>query len=86
MITISIRDYTTDQLKDLVYGLSVALDKILERQNCHPYKLCVKDCEAYAICNDVFNTRRYLYNKILEREALEISRDTQERGVEDDNN
>lgn len=30
MITISIRDYTTEQLKDLAYGLSVAQNKILD--------------------------------------------------------
>ena len=28
MITISIRDYTTEQLKDLAYGLSMVQDKI----------------------------------------------------------
>lgn len=47
MITISTRDYTTEQLKDL------------------------------ALCNDLSNAWRYLYDTIREREALELHRDTQ---------
>ena len=77
MITISIRDYTTEQLKDLAYGLSVAQDKILERYECKYDMFCSRECKGYALCNDLFNTWHYLYKKIREREALEISRDTQ---------
>lgn len=33
MITISTRDYTTEQLKDLAFGLSMAQDKILSVAN-----------------------------------------------------
>lgn len=77
MITISIRDYTTEQLKDLAYGLSMAQDEIFKRYECKYDLFCSRECKGYAICNDLFNTWRYLYKKIREREALEISRDTQ---------
>lgn len=78
MITISTRDYTTEQLKDLAYGLSMAQDKIFERCKCEYDLFCSRECKAYAICNDISNAWRYLYDTIKEREALEISRDTQE--------
>ena len=78
MITISIRDYTTEQLKDLAYGLSVAQDKILDRYECKYDMFCSRECKGYALCNDLFNTGHYLYKKIREREALELHRDTQE--------
>lgn len=42
MITISTRDYTTEQLKDLAYGLSMAQDKIFERYKCE-YSLFVPE-------------------------------------------
>lgn len=75
MITISIRNYTTEQLKDLAYGLTTAEDKIHKRYGCDFDVLCDRKCEGYAICNDLFNTWRYLYKKIREREKLEsISR------------
>ena len=77
MITISIRDYTAEQLKDLAYGLSVAQDKIFDRYECKYDMFCSRECKGYALCNDLFNTWHYLYKKIREREALEISRDTQ---------
>lgn len=77
MITISIRDYTTEQLEDLAYGLSVAQDKILARYECKYEMFCSRECKGYALCNDLFNACHYLYKKIREREALEISRDTQ---------
>lgn len=78
MITISIRDYTTEQLKDLAYGLTLASDNIHKRYNCGYDVFCDRRCEGYTICTDLFNAWRYLYGKIREREALEISRDTQE--------
>lgn len=53
MITISTRDYTTEQLRDLAYGLSMAQDKILERYKCEYNPFCVRECKAYAICNDI---------------------------------
>lgn len=78
MITISTRDYTTEQLTDLAYGLSMAQDKIFERCKCECGLFCARECKAYAICNDIFNACRYLYDTIREREALELHRDTQE--------
>ena len=39
---------------------------------------CARERKAYAICNDLFNACRYLYDTIREREALELHRDTQE--------
>ena len=78
MITISTRDYTTEQLKDLAFGLTVAGDNIHKRYDCSYDVLCDRRCEGYVICNDLFNTWRYLYKKIREREALEISRYPQE--------
>ena len=78
MISISIRDYTTEQLKDLAYGLTLASDNIHKRYNCSYDVFCDRRCEGYAICNDLLNTWRYLYKKIGEREALELHRDTQE--------
>ena len=78
MITISTRDYTTEQLKDLAYGLSKAQDKIFERCKCEYNLFCSRECKAYAIYNDIINARRYLYDTIKEREALELHRDTQE--------
>lgn len=72
MITISIRDYTTEQLKDLAYGLTLASDNIQKRYNCGYDVFCDRSCEGYAICTDLFNSWRYLYKKIKEREALEL--------------
>lgn len=78
MITISTRDYTTEQLKDLAYGLAMAEVKILKRYECEYDPFCSRECKGYVICNDVFNARRYLEDRIMEREALELHRDTQE--------
>lgn len=78
MITISTRDYATEQLKDLAYGLSMAQNKILERYECRYDPFCTRECKGYAICNDIFNSWRYLNKKIKERETLELHRDTQE--------
>ena len=78
MITISVRDYTTEQLKDLAFGLTVAEDNIHKRYNCSYDVFCDRSCEGYAICTDLFNAWRYVYKKIKEREALELHRDTQE--------
>ena len=78
MITISTRNYTTDQLKDLAYGLLTAQVKIFERYECQYNMFCSRECKGYAICNDIFNSWRYLQKNIKEREALELHRDTKE--------
>ena len=78
MITISTRDYTTEQLKYLAEGLSYAANRIFDIQECQKYADCTTDCKAYAICHDIGNTRQYLWKKIRERETLELHRDTQE--------
>lgn len=78
MITISTRDYTTEQLKDLAYGLSMAQGKIFARCKCKYDLFCTRECKAYAIRKDLFNAWHYLYDTIREREALELHRDTQE--------
>ena len=75
MITISTRDYTTEQLKDLAEGLAYAEKRIICNSECEKYTDCSTDCKAYAICTDINNTLYYLNRKIKEREALEsISR------------
>lgn len=71
MITISTRDYTTDQLKDLAYGLAMVQGKISERYKCSYHLFCSRECKAYAICKDIFNAWRYLYDTIQEREIKE---------------
>lgn len=78
MITISTRDYTTEQLKDLAEGLFHAANRISDSPECQKYADCTTACKAYAICHDIGNARQYIWKKIREREALEISRDTQE--------
>ena len=75
MITISTRDYTTEQLKDLADGLFYAANQIFDNQECEKHEDCTTDCKAYAICHDLDCTRQYIWKKIKEREALEsISR------------
>lgn len=78
MITISTRDYTTEQLKDLAEGLSYAVNRIFDSPECKEHIDCTTDCKAYAICHDLGSTRQYIWKKIKEREALELHRDTQE--------
>ena len=78
MITISTRDYTTEQLKYLTEGLSYAANKIFGSQECEEQADCTMGCKAYAICHDLESTRQYIWKKIWEREALEIHRNTQE--------
>lgn len=82
MIMISIRDYTTEQLKDLAFWLTVAEDKILKRYGCRYDVPCTRECEGYAICTDIFNAWRFLYETIRERETSEEYRDMQERSLE----
>ena len=75
MITISTRDYTTHQLKDLAEGLSYAANRIFDSPECEEHADCTMGCKAYAICHDLGSTRQYIWKKIEEREALEsISR------------
>ena len=78
MITISTRDYTTEQLKHIVSGLCLTQDRIFKSVECEVMETCIPVCKAYAICTDVSNTLYYLSRKIKEREALELHRDTQE--------
>lgn len=78
MITISTRDYTTQQLKDLARGLSYTANRLYVSPECGEQVNCTPNCRAYAICRDLSNARQYLWNKIKEREALEVHRDTQE--------
>lgn len=70
MITISTRDYTTQQLKDLAAGLDYAAKRIYDSPECEDTN-CTTDCKAYAICSDLGSTRLYIWKKIKEREALE---------------
>lgn len=78
MITISTRDYTTEQLKDLLRGLQYAFKRIIESPECEEQADCTTDCKAYAICCDLDRTIQYIWKKIKERESLELHRDTQE--------
>lgn len=78
MITISTRDYTTEQLKDLEYGLFCAVNRIFDSPECEKHADCTTNCKAYAICHDLGSIRQYIWKKIREREALEVHRDTQE--------
>ena len=78
MITISTRDYTTEQLKDLAEGLFYAANRLFDSPECKKYVDCTTDCKAYAICRDIDNAREYIWKKIKERESLELHRDTQE--------
>ena len=78
MITISTRDYTTEQLKYIAEGLFYVASRIFDSPECQKHEDCTTDCKAYAICNDLDSTRLYICKKIREREALELHRDTQE--------
>lgn len=78
MITISIRDYTTEQLKYLIEGLSYAANRIFDSPECKEQADCTTACKAYAICHDLDSAREYIWKKIRERETLELHRDTQE--------
>ena len=77
MITISTRDYTTEQLRDLAEGLFYTANRIYDSPERQKYADCTTACKAYAICHDIGNTRQCIWKKIREREALEIYRDTQ---------
>ena len=78
MITISTRNYTTEQLKDLEEGLFYAANRIFDSPECQKHEDCTTDCKAYAICRDLDSTIQYIWKKIKERESLELHRDTQE--------
>ena len=71
MITISTRDYTTEQLRYLLKGLICAANLIFDSPDCEEQADCTTDCKAYAICSDLGNTSLYIWKKIKEREALE---------------
>ena len=72
MITISTRDYTTEQLKYLAAGLSYVANRIFDSPECQKYADCTTACKAYAICHDIDKTRQYIWKKIKEREPLEL--------------
>lgn len=72
MITIDVKDYTIEQLKNLAYGLSCAQDSILKSKDCKCNTECTTNCRAYAICNDLSSAWQYLCKKIKEREAFEL--------------
>lgn len=75
MITISTRDYTTEQLKYIVSDLCLTQERIFKSAECEFMETCIPVCKAYAICTDISNTLYYLSRKIKERESLEsISR------------
>ena len=78
MITISTRDYTTEQLRYLLKGLICAASLIFDSTDCEKQADCTTDCKAYEICSDLCSTSEYICKKIREREALELHRDTQE--------
>ena len=78
MITISTRNYTTEQLKHLVTGLCLTQERIFKSVGCKYMETCIPVCKAYAICTDINNTLYYLNKKIKERESLELHRNTQE--------
>ena len=67
MITISTRDYTTEQLKDLEKGLFYAANRIFDSPECEKHADCTTACKAYAMCNDIGNTVEYIIKKIKER-------------------
>ena len=78
MITISTRDYTTEQLKYLAEGLAYAATRIYDSPECKEHTECTTVCKAYSICSDLDSARQYILKKIKERETLELHRDTQE--------
>lgn len=71
MITISTRDYTTHQLKDIVAWLDYFANRIFDSPECKQHACCKTECKSYAICHDLYSTRLYIRKKIKEREALE---------------
>ena len=77
MITISTRDYSIEQLKHLSAALYAVERNIIDSGECDKQDRCTPGCKIYAFCTDIHSTRVYLNKKIREREALEISRDTQ---------
>lgn len=78
MITISTRDYTTKQLRDLSAALYAVKYRIFESDECNEETRCTPQCKAYAFCKDINNAWAYINKKIKEREALEVHRDMQE--------
>lgn len=78
MITISTRDYNTEQLKHLSAALYAVKHRIFESDECINETRCTPQCKAYTFCTDISSTWAYINKKIKEREALEISRNQQE--------
>lgn len=64
MITISIRDYTTEQLKDLAYGLSMAQDEILSDTNANMTCFVAESAKAMRDAM-IFLTHGVIYAKRL---------------------
>lgn len=86
MITISTQDCTTEQLKHLTYGLSVALDRIMKSRDCNYHSDCNPNCKAYNICNIIAIACNALLKEINEREVFEALNIIQKGELKDDNN
>lgn len=86
MIIIITDDYTTEQLKDLAFGLMVAEDTILKRYGCVYDVFCNQSCKGYAMCTDLFNAWCYLHKRIRERERLKFNKTYEKGEPKDDNN
>lgn len=78
MITISTRDYSVSELKVLLTGLFRAQYLLCQTEGCVVERRCKKPCKSYTMCTDLDNVVTYLVERIKEREALELHRDTQE--------
>ena len=78
MITISTRDYSIKQLKQLSAALYAVERNTFESDECNVERVCTPHCKAHAFCNDIHSTLAYINKKIREREALEVYRDSQE--------
>lgn len=66
------KDYTRKQLQDFADGFSYVLCKVYASPECEEQEHCTPNCKAYAICEDLRKARNHIWNKIQEREALEL--------------
>ena len=78
MITISTGNYSAAELKVLLTGILRAQYLLRKAEGCTLTRHCKTPCKSYTICTALDNTVTYLIKRIKGREALEISRDTQE--------
>lgn len=63
MITISTRDYSIEQLKQLSAALYAVERKIIDSGECDTQDMCTPGCKVYAFCTDIYSTRVYLNKK-----------------------